>query len=455
MIDVRQRVFWTKYRLYDRQAIEYFAWLNRNQFLSRDELDTINWSKRQAIVVHAYESIPFYRKWFDQHGIHPDDLKTVSEWQQMPILTKKILREHFSDLVWSESRPRDRRLATTGGSTGVPLKLFHDKRHPMAALGWRMLGWWGVSPDSNAAFVYRLTRQSSRSQLLNAMLWWPTKRIWLDASHVTNEAIEAFMVKYNKLRPRILQGYAGAIVHLARHLSAARQHPYRPQAVWVTASPLSRPDRLMIESAFSTPVYDQYGCGEVFWIAAECKRQHGLHVFSDARHVEIVDADGRPCPANTEGQVIVTDLENKVFPLIRYQNDDYAALWDVGCDCGVNLPLMSPIKGRVTDRVILPDGSSISGEFLTTIFDDYPDLVQAFQILQHADMSLKLRVVLDITTQENEKSLTRIADSLRQKTGGQVPVTVERLDAIPHNRGKLQYVISQVTSTSNATLLHD
>lgn len=444
MIGLQHRVFRAKYRLWNRKAIEYHGWLEATQYLPRERLDAINLAKRQALVAHAYETVPFYRKSFDAHSFHPRDLTSDADWERVPLLTKADLRNHFDDLVSSASRPGDLKLSATGGSTGTPLKTYQDKRYPMAALGWRVLGWWGVLPSADVAYVYRLVRESTLSRFLNAVYWWPTGRIWLDASQMTAASIEAFIGKYKRMRPGLVQGYVGAVVHLARHVEKSGTRLPPPRAVWVTASPISEVDRRVVERAFGAPVFDQYGCGEMFWIAAECDRHDGLHVFADARHVEIIDGDGKPCPSEVEGRVVITDLENFAFPIIRYQIDDWAALRSGVCQCGRTLPLMSAVKGRMTDLLMLPDGAGISGDYLTTIFDESPDLAQAFQVYQYADMSMTLSVVPHPSISADNARLAAVVEALKKKTRGQVPIRLALVESIPHDRGKLLYVISEV-----------
>lgn len=443
MKSLKQRIFRAKYRFWNRKAIDYGAWLEATQYAPRERLSDISLAKRQALVAHAWETVPFYRRHFDAHGFHPRDLKSDADWERVPFLTKEHLREHFDELVSSTSAARDRKLSTTGGSTGTPLKVYHDRRHPMVALGWRMLGWWGVPPAADVAYVYRLVRESLASRILNALYWWPTGRIWLDASQMSPASIGDFLARYRRLKPALVQGYAGAVVHLARHIEQSGEKVPPPQAVWVTASPISEADRAVVQRAFGAPVFDQYGCGEVFWIAAECPSHAGLHMFADARHVEVVDDDGRPSAMGEEGLLVITDLENRVFPIIRYQNDDRAALTGGACPCGRTLPLMSRVKGRVTDLLCLPDGSRIAGDYLTTIFDDSPDLARAFQVYQHADLSVTLRVVPHEGVGAGTARLQAVVGKLRQKCGDQVPVSLSLVASIPHDRGKLRYVVSE------------
>ncbi len=205
--------------------------------------------------------------------------------------------------------------------------------------------------------------------------------------------VTLFIKEINQFRPPLLKGYVGAISHLANTIVEKGIDVFSPKAVWVTAAPVSKVQKKRIENAFHAPVYDQYAFSEIFWVAAECSERKGLHIFSDSRHVEFINEIGKPSLGDELGRIVVTDLENYAFPLIRYENGDLGRTLANKCNCGINLPLMHPVRGRISDNVCFPDGTLISGEYLTTIFDDFPDTVIAFQVHQASDYSLTINVV--------------------------------------------------------------
>ena len=73
---------------------------------------------------------------------------------------------------------------------------------------------------------------------------------------------------------------------------------------------------------------DEYRGSETLWMAGECRLQTGLHVFADARKIEVVDDEGRSLPAGEVGDIVVTDLANRVFPIVRYRLGDRGSLME-------------------------------------------------------------------------------------------------------------------------------
>jgi phenylacetate-CoA ligase len=272
------------------------------------------------------------------------------------------------------------------------------------------------------------------------------RSVFLDAVSPDDAAIARFIEGFESIRPQLLHGYVGAVDQLATWLLARHRQVPPPKAVWVTSAPLSEVQRERIERAFGAPVYDQYGCCEVYWLAAQCPARGPLHMFHDVRRIEFLGDDFKPVSDGELGRVAITDLENRLFPLIRYMNGDMARRVPRLCSCGVTLPLMSSVLGRVTDRFFLPGGDSLSGEYLTTLFDDCVELVQRFQVRQKADYSIDLLVVPATEERPAMLALERIRERLEHKVNRAVPVSLKLVSEIPSKGGKLQYVVSEVGS---------
>jgi phenylacetate-CoA ligase len=165
--------------------------------------------------------------------------------------------------------------------------------------------------------------------------------------------------------------------------------------------------------------------------------------FFGARHVEFVDDANLPVSIGEQGRILVTDLENHLFPLIRYENGDRGRLLRESCPCGISLPLMDKVAGRVSDTIVLPDGTLIAGDYLNAIFDPFPDAVKKFQIRQKRDRSIQ---VLYVPAEENaalRKALASVEVELSKRTRGQVSLVFQALEEIPNDRGKLRFIISE------------
>lgn len=216
------------------------------------------------------------------------------------------------------------------------------------------------------------------------------------------------------------------------------------RVVWTTAAPLPEGTRILLRQIFDCPVFSQYGCCEIFWLASECPALKGLHIFDTLRHLEVVDNRMRSLEAGVYGEVLLTDLLNESFPLIRYRNGDRAMKLARCCDCGSKFPLLAPVKGRMTEMIRFKDGSCVAGDYLTTIFDGDPEAVRSFQIVQSKDYTLCIRYVP--LARDATRRVEVVANELRNRFATHKPViTIERVREIPSDRGKTRFIISEIS----------
>ena len=122
----------------------------------------------------------------------------------------------------------------------------------------------------------------------------------------------------------------------------------------------SAPDAEALREAYGVRPMDWYASGEIMLIAWECPSGRGYHVNADSVVVEVVDRDGRPPPPGERGEVVVTALNNRTTPIVRYRIGDIGVLLVDPCPCGITLPLMGPIEGRTPDWIVGPGGRRIS-----------------------------------------------------------------------------------------------
>ena len=140
--------------------------------------------------------------------------------------------------------------------------------------------------------------------------------------------------------------------------------------------------REKIENIFKAKVFNRYGCREFGNIATECEMHNGLHINSDRFIIEIVDEKGNKCENGTLGEILVTDLDNFVFPFIRYKIGDLAIMSETACTCRRNLPLLEKVEGRVFEMIQGPNGNVVAGTFWTLLRNKVEGFSK-FQIIQN------------------------------------------------------------------------
>ena len=431
-------IYKAKWRLVRRQALATWRTICGNDTASLSALLHAQEMARRRMVASAIGHSAFYNNHYRKAGFEIGDMEQDGWFERLPIVTKRHLREHFEDFI-NQGNRQYLKISTTGGSTGTPTKTGYDCRIPEEVYSWRLQSWFGVHPWDDHAYVWRDTRSSRWAKLKNAALWWPTRHLKMDATFITEQGMSDFIRKYNRLKPAMLQGYVGAITQLAQFVVDNRLDVHAPKFVWTTSAPLPDSQRKLIGRAFHAPVCDQYGSCEIRWIAAQCPECGGLHVNTEHVHIEFVDDGNMPVENGQYGRTLLTNLEDTVFPLIRYENGDRGKWLNGKCPCGRTLPMIDSVKGRESESFVLPSGKTINGEFLTTIFDSAPELVKGFRCVQHKDSSITIEYIPLM----DEARILSILGAFSQKLGDEVAVDFKRVEAIPHDRGKLRFVVRE------------
>lgn len=444
---IREAAFRLKTAVGGRTSTEAYREFLAMDALSPEAIAEVSARRSAEHARFAFGHSAFYRDLYSAHGFTDDDLRDPASFSSLPIVDKAMLRENFARIRTDEANERTSVVSKTGGSTGLPLHLLRDLRFPARALEWRLFEWWGVTPWDDRGIVTRHVLTGA-ARIRHDLGWLPSRRVQLDAFQITDDAVRDFVQRWNRIGPRFLIGYGGGVLDTVRRMRRMGLSVRPPVAVAVTAAPLSPGTRAEIEEAFGAPCYDHYRSAEIPWMAGECAAQSGLHVFADVRRIEIVDQDDRIVPDGVEGEVVVTDLTNRVFPVVRYRLGDISSYRPGVCACGRGLPRLGPISGRSSDAVRLPDGTTIAGA-LGHIFDDAPLSIRQFEIVQTADYAVTLRCIPSDSA-DAQAGIDAAAAKLRHATKGLVPVSVERVESIPQVGGKMRFIRSEVAPPESA-----
>lgn len=403
-------------------------------------------AKRKALVEYAYSHCPFYKDLYDKAGFHPSQLKSETDWELVPILEKQMIREHADEIVSDEYDKTTLGSITTGGSTGKPLKLYKSKHVHYEVLGWRALGWWGVSPADNEAIMHRRVPTTFKQKLMNRLMWWPIKRAYLSATAITDTDIKRFLddVKRNKIEWMV--GYCASIEYVADYVLRNNIMVEGIKLIWSTSSPLTKIVHQKIERAFGCKVMDQYGCCEMGNIAIQKPDEDYLTINADYVHVDIAaDGDKLVTESKEYGDVLITDLNTMEFPLIKYRLGDKSRLVKTMDESEDGFPKLEFVQGRITDAVWLPDGTYVDGAFLTTICDNYSDYIACYQIHQQLDHSIDVSFIPKGAAAGANGIIEKIVDDFRKLTDNQVAVRYKIVSEIPDFAGKRKFIISEIS----------
>lgn len=197
----------------------------------------------------------------------------------------------------------------------------------------------------------------------------------------------------NEFKPTVLVSYPNALTLLATEQMAGRLN-IDPILIATAGEWIAPTVRTKITSAFACPVRDCYAASEFMGIAFDCA--HGrLHVNSDWVILEPVDEKYRPVPPeHVAHSTLLTNLANRVQPIIRYNLGDSIIVNPKPCPCRSPLPTIQ-IEGRCNDiltcRAPGKETVRLLPLALATVVEETPG-VRRFQIVQIAPAKLSVRL---------------------------------------------------------------
>ncbi len=352
-----------------------FAEALRTQWLSEGELLELQNDKLQKLIRHCYENVPYYRTVFDERHLSPDDIRTRSDLAKLPVLTKQIIKEHFDELTSKDINSRKYVDGSTGGSTGTPMRFKEDivtwnKLRGLNFRGWTWAGFYvgeKLFTLAGNSLVKKNTdgRKMMVKNLYDRLIMRNNKH---DCTDITPEALKEHYQAMMSYKPAAIRGYASSLYFLAKYIEQNQLSVCKVKVVFTTGEKLHPKYRYKIQQVFHAPVFDGYGAADGGLTAHECYMHEGLHIAEEQCVVEIVDNDGKNLPDGEVGHVLTTDLNNYVFPFLRYKVGDLAYIKKELCSCGRSHRLLGEVIGREGRAIYNKQGRPFSSIVIDNMF---------------------------------------------------------------------------------------
>lgn len=351
--------------------------------------------------------------------------------QDFRILTKAIISKHFDDLK-SHGVQEKKFLNSSGGSTGIPQTFLQD----MEFSSWS---------QATQTYYYRQMLHTDYANVPKVILWgserdtfkqsdlkgkvtnWLTNTTFLNTFNQTEDGWLRYIDEINRAKPYFIKGYAGSLHQIAKVAKEHNHKLWRPKFLYSSAEMLRDFMREDIEGVFGAKVHDFYGSREVGAISGECEKGR-KHIFTFNNFVEIVDMDNNPVEPGRVGKILITTLHNYSMPLIRYEIGDTGAISNEPCDCGVNLPWFSELKGRITDHFTTRTGTLVHGEYFTHLFY-YRPWIKEFQVTQEDYEVIRVAIIKQGTVNKND--IEDITEKIKYIMGESCVIRWDYVSSIP------------------------
>jgi phenylacetate-CoA ligase len=409
---------------------------------------TLGWSEDQkqawmlnalrATVVAAYENTDFYRDRFDEIGFDPTRAFSFEEFAQLPILTREQVQAGGARLISRSLRADQMRKDATGGSTGVPTEFWLGP----AERGWSDSGMeyfferlgvpegsrtallWGHHLDPGAGDSFRERYQAFVSNVR-----------WFDCLRLSKQTLEEYHQEFQRYRPACIIAYASALAQLAEYIREKDYTPNYPTKCFVTGAEKLWPrHRALVEDTFQRPVHERYGGRDSRCLGMQLDPKGSGDFTLDWANTLV-----EPETTGSEGPILITKLHADAMPMIRYRVGDVGR-FPKDSRPGHPTFFLHEVKGRMIDRICMPDGRWVSGMEIPHLLKDYP--IREFVLWQRADYSVELQIVPQPVF--DEASQRSISDILRTNLPGLDVKIVLVEEILRREANKWRPVISEV-----------
>lgn len=435
-----------------RRITPRLAELRQSQYWRPEQIRELQWDKLGRLLAEAYEANRFHRARFDSVGMHPRDVRSVEEFRRLPLLRKDDILRDPEALISDGYSPSNLHRDNTSGSTGKNLVFYIDRPclDGRTAAVLRNMEWYGVRPGDTRIKLWGAPLGVQPLKRLIGTFRDFLLREHLVSSYELNPTTLARLAdRVRRLRPKALVGYVSALEIFARFVELRGLEDVVAPAVIPAGETLFDHQRELFERAFRGKVFNRYGSHEFTGVAHECEAHGGMHINAENLIVEVVVED-RPARPGELGEIVITDLENRGMPFIRYGTEDLGELDETPCPCGRGLPRLARVEGRIYDVIVCPNGAVHTGTFFCKLTRSAPGIRQ-FQVIQETPLRLRIKMVTD--SDYGEGSADYLVGTIRRYCGDEMQVELEPVEAIePLPSGKLRYVVSLDAARSLPTL---
>lgn len=387
----------------------------------------------QSTLNRAYKNVPFYRNQFGERGIDPLQVENLSDLYRVPFTDRRHFSEHYPYGLFAVPLRDVVRIHTAQGTSLNPIVSGYTKQD--LAIRREI-----VARALNAAEVSGL--DILQIHLDVGLTNWG--REYKDGA----EAIEATVIPLTILPPEkqlmILKDYRTSVLVTTPSAAAELMHllfqaNLNPNALALKTLVLvgEAPNREMLSQVrerLHVRTWVQYGLSEVPGpaLAFECSARAGLHLSEDHFLAEVIDpATGRTVEAGEAGELVLTTLTTRAFPLIRYRTGDKVRFIGGECGCGRTLRRVEWLRER-TDETVVIRGVKIHHQQIRTLLQrilGHDPQKCRFQILEtrrRDHLEVWLGVDEDLFSdeiKEMEQTSLRLGSELAMELG--IPVRIQ------------------------------
>lgn len=412
---------------------------------SIDELRALQLGRLKSTLQHAYKNSPHYRKSFDDHGVHPDDLQSLDDLKKFPFTTKSDLRENYPFGMFATPMEDIVRIHASSGTTGQPT----------------VVGYTQADIDTWANIVARSIRAAGgrRRDMVHISYGYGlftgglgahygAERLGCTVIPMSGGNTEKQVQLIKDFNPDIIMVTPSYMLNIADELDRQGVDPHKLKLRLgiFGAEPWTGSMRTELEQRLGIDAIDIYGLSEVMGpgVAMECaETKDGPTIWEDHFYPEIIDPDtGEVLPDGEEGELVFTSLTKEALPIIRYRTRDLSRLL---AGTARTMRRMERITGRSDDMLIIR-GVNV---FPTQIEEQIVGvkglsphyLINVKREGNMDKMNVQVEAQSDMDDSQQQTTIRELQHKIKSVVGVSTSIEIVPANSIPRSEGKAKRVI--------------
>ena len=407
--------------------------------LTRPELEALQLERLRDSLTRAYDKVPHYRAAFDEAGLRPHDVTSLSDLGHLPFTTKADLRDNYPFGMFAVPREQVSRVHASSGTTGRPTVVGYtaEDLDTWAEVMARSIRAAGGRPGDlvHVAYGYGLFTGGLGAH-------YGAERLGCTVVPVSGGMTERQVQLIADFEPRVIMVTPSYFLAILDEMERQGLDP-RASSLEVGifgAEPWTDEMRSSVQERSGIRAVDIYGLSEVMGpgVSQESgETQDGLHVWEDHFLPEIIDpVTGAVLPDGEVGELVFTSLTKQAMPVVRYRTRDLTRLLP-----GTAYPAfrrMQKVTGRTDDLMIVRGVNVFPSQIeeqLLTIDGLTPHYLCVLERPGNLD-ELTVQVEAAPGVADRDGLGARLADRIKQRIGVTAAVEVVEPGALARSLGK-------------------
>ncbi len=411
---------------------------------SRDELSALQLTRLQWSVKHAYDNVPHYRKKFDDAGVHPKDIRSLSDLATFPLTSKEDLRANYPFGMFAVPREDVVRVHASSGTTGKPTVVGYTRKDidMWSDVMARSIYASGGRPGHkvHVSYGYGLFTGGLGAH-------YGAERLGCMVIPISGGQTEKQVQLIIDFKPDVIMVTPSYCLNIADELDRQGVGAGCSLSIGMFgAEPWTNEMRRVIESRMGIDAVDLYGLSEVIGpgVACECvESKDGPTIWEDHFYPEIINPEsGEPVADGEQGELVFTSLTKEAFPVIRYRTRDLTRLLPGSAR---TMRRFDKITGRSDDMIFIR-GVNVFPSQIEELILKLPELAPNYQLeltrsgnLDSLIINIELKQGIDAVI--SSRCAEKLKTSIKSFIGITTQINVHAKGGIPPSQGKAQRVI--------------